>query len=68
MTRKRLIILVAAVAALAALIGGALTDFAGAAHAWLLGFVFISLAPAGALVLILIARLTNAPWGRDFAP
>jgi hypothetical protein len=58
----------AALVALAALLCGAFADIAGAAHAWLLGFVFVSLAPAGALVLILIARLTRAPWGRDFGP
>jgi hypothetical protein len=67
-SRARVILLVAAVAALAALAAGAFADFAGAAHAWLLGFVFASLAPAGALVLIAIARLTQAPWGRDFGP
>ncbi|HEX4182817.1 MAG TPA: hypothetical protein VHY34_06135 [Caulobacteraceae bacterium] len=66
MTRMRLSLGCLAALALAALGAGALGDFAGAAHAWLLGFVFVSLAPAGALVLILIARLTQAPWGRDF--
>jgi hypothetical protein len=43
-------------------------DFQSAVHGWLTGFVFISLAPAGALVLVMIARLTAAPWGRDFDP
>jgi hypothetical protein len=67
-TRGRAIFVAAALAALAALTAGAFADFAGAAHAWLLGFVFVSLAPAGALVFILVARLTHAPWGRDFKP
>jgi hypothetical protein len=43
-------------------------DFASAAQGWLAGFVFVSLAPAGAIVLVMIARLTDAPWGRDFDP
>jgi hypothetical protein len=68
MTRSRVALVTAAIAALAALVCGAFADVAGAAHAWLLGFVFVSLAPAGALVLIAIARLTRAPWGRDFGP
>lgn len=68
MNRLRLGLAILAAAALAGLAVGAAADLRGAARAWLLGFVFISLAPAGALVMILIARLTNAPWGRDFAP
>ncbi|HUZ12618.1 MAG TPA: hypothetical protein VMU93_07220 [Caulobacteraceae bacterium] len=68
MTRLRIALVIAAALGLIGLAVGASADPRGALHGWLLGFVFISLAPPGALVLMMIARLTSAPWGEDFGP
>ncbi|MGH6957566.1 MAG: hypothetical protein ACREEW_12955 [Caulobacteraceae bacterium] len=66
MSRLAIVLAILAAASLAALGVGAAQDLRGAVHGWLAGFIFASLAAPGALIMILIARLTSSPWGEHF--
>jgi hypothetical protein len=50
------------------LVLAALVSAKAVAQAWLAGFIVVSNAPVGAVVLLMIGRLTGGRWGEVFGP